>query len=28
LKTIADSFRDERVWKRIDNRWVKNNIWD
>ncbi|MBF0329969.1 MAG: N-acetyl sugar amidotransferase [Nitrospirae bacterium] len=27
--TIADSFRDKRVWERLpDGSWVKDNIWD
>ncbi len=25
---IADSFRDERVWNKSKNHWVKDNIWD
>ena len=25
---IADTFRDRRVWRRQNNRWVKDNIWD
>ena len=25
---IADSFRDRRVWRREDDEWVKDNIWD
>src|SRR5262249_30907761 len=25
---IADTFRDPRVWRREDGRWVKDNLWD
>ena len=25
---IADTFRDPHVWRRENNRWVKDNIWD
>ncbi len=25
---IANSFRDKRVWKKVKNEWVKNNLWD
>lgn len=25
---VADSFRDERVWRKENGRWVKDNIWD
>jgi len=25
---IADKFRDPRVWKKVGNSWVKDNIWD
>lgn len=25
---IADSFRDPRVWRKEDGRWIKDNIWD
>ena len=25
---IADTFRDPRVWARIDGEWVKRNVWD
>lgn len=25
---IADTFRDPRVWRRVDGQWVKDNIWD
>lgn len=26
--SIADSFRDRRVWRNEDGKWTKNNIWD
>ena len=25
---IANTFRDKRVWKLINNEWKKDNIWD
>ncbi|HER25772.1 MAG TPA: imidazole glycerol phosphate synthase subunit HisF [Rhodospirillales bacterium] len=25
---IADTFRDPRVWRRVDGVWVKDNLWD
>jgi N-acetyl sugar amidotransferase len=25
---IADKFRDERVWKKVNGKWIKKNIWD
>lgn len=25
---IADSFRDERVWRKENNKWAKDNIWE
>ncbi len=26
--SIADSFRDPRVWRKENSKWVKDNIWD
>ncbi len=26
--TIADTFRDPRVWRRVNGEWVKDNLWD
>jgi hypothetical protein len=28
IDAIADTFRDPRVWRRVDGQWVKDNIWD
>lgn len=25
---ICDTFRDPRVWRRVDGEWVKSNLWD
>lgn len=26
--TIADTFRDPRVWSKVDGEWIKDNLWD
>jgi len=25
---IVDTFRDRRVWRKEDGKWIKDNLWD